>query len=145
MPLTKRLLDIVRTRYPALDAVRTGHELVRRQITIMVEDVIAESQRRIAAANPQSVEDVQAQPRALVGFSDQMRDEEKVLKRFCSRTCIFMTASLFAGTLQTRSFRTCSISASVIHQSCRQNGNQAAKRLMMRARAPRRRLSCGDD
>ncbi|ANG95718.1 deoxyguanosinetriphosphate triphosphohydrolase [Brucella pseudogrignonensis] len=89
VPLTKRLLDIVRTRYPALDAVRTGHELVRRQITIMVEDVIAESQRRIAAANPQSVEDVQAQPCALVGFSDKMRDEEKVLKRFLFKNLYF--------------------------------------------------------
>ena len=89
VPLTKRLLDIVRTRYPALDAVRTGHELVRRQITIMVEDVIAESQRRIANANPQSVEDVHAQPRALVGFSDTMRDEEKTLKRFLFKNLYF--------------------------------------------------------
>ncbi|MDR6431153.1 deoxyguanosinetriphosphate triphosphohydrolase [Brucella pseudogrignonensis] len=89
VPLTKRLLDIVRTRYPALDAVRTGHELVRRQITIMVEDVIAESQRRITKANPQSVEDVHAQPRALVGFSDTMRDEEKTLKRFLFKNLYF--------------------------------------------------------
>ncbi|MEJ5079667.1 MULTISPECIES: deoxyguanosinetriphosphate triphosphohydrolase [unclassified Ochrobactrum] len=89
VPLTKRLLDIVRTRYPALDAVRTGHELVRRQITIMVEDVIAESQRRIASANPQSVEEVHAQPRALVGFSETMRDDEKVLKRFLFKNLYF--------------------------------------------------------
>lgn len=89
VPLTKRLLDIVRTRYPALDAVRTGHELVRRQITIMVEDVVAESQRRIASANPQSVEEVHAQPRALVGFTDTMRDEEKVLKRFLFKNLYF--------------------------------------------------------
>ncbi|MDT6940652.1 deoxyguanosinetriphosphate triphosphohydrolase [Brucella pseudogrignonensis] len=89
VPLTKRLLDIVRARYPALDAVRTGHELVRRQITIMVEDVIAESQRRIANANPQSVDDVHAQPHALVGFSDTMRDEEKTLKRFLFKNLYF--------------------------------------------------------
>jgi len=89
VPLTKRLLDIVRTRYPGLDAVRTGHELVRRQITIMVEDVIAESQRRIASANPQSVEEVHTQPRALVGFSETMRDDEKVLKRFLFKNLYF--------------------------------------------------------
>src|SRR5690606_16992407 len=80
---------IVRMRYPALDPVRTGHELVRRQITIMVEDVIAESQRRITAANPQNLEDVHAQPRALVGFSDAMRDEEKALKRFLFKNLYF--------------------------------------------------------
>src|SRR4029079_5555619 len=33
------ILAGVRARYPALDAVRTGHELLRRQITMMVEDV----------------------------------------------------------------------------------------------------------
>lgn len=89
VPLTRRLLDIVRTRYPGLDPVRTGHELVRRQITIMVEDVIAESQRRIASANPQKPEDVHAQPCALVGFSETMRDEEKVLKRFLFKNLYF--------------------------------------------------------
>src|SRR5690606_18847198 len=34
------ILRGVRERYGALDAVRTGHELMRRQITSMVEDVI---------------------------------------------------------------------------------------------------------
>ncbi len=132
VPLTKRLLDIVRARYPALDAVRTGHELVRRQITIMVEDVIAESQRRIAAAEPQSVEDVQAQPRALVGFSDAMRDEEKALKRFCSRTSIFTRVLLFADMRPTKSCRTCSIYVLTIPPSCLRSGKRAAKRLMRR-------------
>ena len=89
VPLTKRLLDIVRTRYPRLDAVRTGHELVRRQITIMVEDVIEEAQQRIAAANPRSVGEVHGQSQALVGFSDAMREEEKTLKRFLFKNLYF--------------------------------------------------------
>src|SRR5690606_18753431 len=37
------ILAQVRARYPALDPVRTGHELMRRQITAMVEDVITNS------------------------------------------------------------------------------------------------------
>ncbi len=89
VPLAKRLLDIVRTRYPNLDPVRTGHELVRRQITIMVEDVIEEAQRRLASARPGTMEDVHNQPRALVGFSDAMRAEEKVLKRFLFKNLYF--------------------------------------------------------
>ena len=89
VPLTKRLLDLVRTRYPDLDPVRTGHELVRRQITIMVEDVIEEAQRRLAAAKPQSVEDVHGQSHALVAFSDTMRTDEKVLKRFLFKNLYF--------------------------------------------------------
>ena len=89
VPLTKRLLDLVRTRYPDLDPVRTGHELVRRQITIMVEDVIEEAQRRLAVAKPQSVEDVHGQSHALVAFSDTMRTDEKVLKRFLFKNLYF--------------------------------------------------------
>ncbi|MBV2142878.1 deoxyguanosinetriphosphate triphosphohydrolase [Falsochrobactrum sp. TDYN1] len=89
VPLTERLLDVVRERYPGLDPVRTSHELVRRQITIMVEDVIKEAQRRIAAANLQSVEDVRDQPGALVGFSLTMQNEEKALKRFLFKNLYF--------------------------------------------------------
>ncbi|MFK4060573.1 MULTISPECIES: deoxyguanosinetriphosphate triphosphohydrolase [Brucella] len=89
VPLTKRLLDLVRARYPDLDPVRTGHELVRRQITIMVEDVIEEAQRRLAVAKPQSVEDVHGQSHALVAFSDTMRTDEKVLKRFLFKNLYF--------------------------------------------------------
>ncbi len=89
VPLTKRLLDVVRGRYPGLDPVRTGHELVRRQITVMVEDVIAEAGRRIALAAPKSVEDVHAQSAALVGFSEAMRAEEIALKRFLYKNLYF--------------------------------------------------------
>ena len=42
------ILQGVRERYPALDPVRTGHELMRRQITIMVEDVISTAGARLA-------------------------------------------------------------------------------------------------
>ncbi|MBA8838551.1 deoxyguanosinetriphosphate triphosphohydrolase [Ochrobactrum sp. RH2CCR150] len=89
VPLTKRLLDVVRGRYPNLDAVRTGHELVRRQITIMVEDVIAEAQRRLAEAQPQNITDIHNQSQSLVAFSPTMRDEEKVLKRFLFKNLYF--------------------------------------------------------
>lgn len=89
VPLTKKLLDIVRERYPALDAVRTGHELVRRQITIMVEDVIGEAQRRLAEAKPSSVEDVRGYRGAFIGFSSDMFEDEKLLKRFLFKNLYF--------------------------------------------------------
>ena len=46
--------------YPGLELVRAIHELVRRLITIFIEDAIAESRRRIAASGAASVEDVRA-------------------------------------------------------------------------------------
>jgi dGTPase len=57
-------------------------ELIRVQIGRMVGDVIAESWARIADAGVQTVADVRAAGRALVGFSDGMAEQERRLKRF---------------------------------------------------------------
>ncbi|MGU3398679.1 deoxyguanosinetriphosphate triphosphohydrolase [Brucellaceae bacterium D45D] len=118
VPLTARLLDIVRKRYPALDAVRTGHELVRRQITIMVEDVIGEAQRRLNDAKPLSVEDVRGYSRALVGFSSTMAEDEKTLKRFLFKNLYFhesvMTRRQSADRIVLDLFDACFADASVM-------------------------------
>ena len=76
------ILAQVRERYPALDQVRTGHELMRRQITAMVEDVIATSRANLAALAPASVRQVHDAGRAVVTFSPQMAEREKELKTF---------------------------------------------------------------
>lgn len=89
VPLTNRILNMVWERYPELDPIRAGHELVRRQITMMVEDVIAESQRRIASASPSDVESVRGQTHALVGFSKNMQTDEKALKAFLFKNLYF--------------------------------------------------------
>ena len=82
VPLTAEILAGVRARYPALDPVRTGHEIVRRQITLMVEDVIVAARARLAELGPGSVEDVHNAGRAMVAFSDSMARSEKELKAF---------------------------------------------------------------
>jgi dGTPase len=61
---------------------RLRAELVRAQIGRMVNDLIAETRRRIAASGVTSLHEVRAAGRALVGFSDGMRDAERALKRF---------------------------------------------------------------
>ncbi len=82
VPLTAGLLRIVRDKYPELDVMRTAHELVRRQITIMVEDVIRESVRRLKSYQPQSIEDVRSCDHSLISFSNEMQQDEKRLKSF---------------------------------------------------------------
>ncbi len=86
--LPGRLLAEVRARYPVLDPVRCGHELMRRQITVMVEDVIASASAALAEAAPGSIEAVHQAGRMLVGFSPAMAAEEKELKAF-------LTANLY--------------------------------------------------
>ncbi len=78
--LPREILAEVRSLYPSLDPVRTAHELVRRQITRMVEDVIVASTQRLASLAPASAADVHAAGRAMVAFSPGMAEKEAALK-----------------------------------------------------------------
>jgi dGTPase len=76
------ILESVRARYPGLDDVRTGHELMRRQITMMVEDVIVSTTANLARVKPDSAEAVRAAGETMVTFSAGMAATEKELKAF---------------------------------------------------------------
>ncbi|KQZ12537.1 deoxyguanosinetriphosphate triphosphohydrolase [Mesorhizobium sp. Root552] len=80
--LSGSILREVRKRYPALDPVRTGHELMRRQITLMVEDVIAAASANLARLQPESADAVRAAGEAIVTFTSAMTAQEKELKAF---------------------------------------------------------------
>ncbi|RUU96079.1 deoxyguanosinetriphosphate triphosphohydrolase [Mesorhizobium sp. M6A.T.Cr.TU.017.01.1.1] len=76
------ILEGVRQRYPALDDVRTGHELMRRQITMMVEDVIVSTTANLARIKPESADAVRVAGETMVTFSAEMAASEKELKAF---------------------------------------------------------------
>ncbi|MBP8231295.1 MAG: deoxyguanosinetriphosphate triphosphohydrolase [Rhizorhabdus sp.] len=81
-PLVRSSWDRVRRRYPDVAEARLLGELVREQIGCMVNDLLAESRRRLEEEAPRSVEDVRAAGRPLIGFSDEMAAREKGLTRF---------------------------------------------------------------
>ncbi len=76
------ILKAVRERYPRLDPVRTGHELMRRQITIMVEDVIATTTDRLRRLRPRSADEVRGAGETMATFSAGLAAREKDLKAF---------------------------------------------------------------
>lgn len=80
VPLCADILEQVRDRYPNLDDHRTVHEVIRRQITKMVEDVISESSSRLQRAGVNSVDAVRSLDRAVVGFSPELEEQERKLK-----------------------------------------------------------------
>ena len=82
VPLVAAQWDEVRRRFPDLPEARLTGELIRTQIGAMVNDFIAETRRRVAEAGVETAEDVRAAGRALAGFSEAMREDERVLKRF---------------------------------------------------------------
>ncbi len=72
----------VMARYTGLDLNRLIHESVRRLISRMVEDVIAETRRRLTRGRPNCADDVRALEDALVAFSDDMKQRDQELKLF---------------------------------------------------------------
>jgi dGTPase len=82
VPLIARGWRAAYDRYPDIGERRLLSELVRSQIGLMVNDLIAETRRRIRESGVATVDDVRAAGQALVGFSHPMRAEERELKRF---------------------------------------------------------------
>lgn len=82
VPFVGDLLGEVDALYPGLEPPRRAHEVVRRVITRMIEDVVAASFRRLSTANPQSAEDVRTAGEPVIGFSDAMAEADRGIKGF---------------------------------------------------------------
>ena len=78
----RRQYDIVTAKYPDLGGRRLVHEVVRRMIDWLVNDLVDASRRAIADAAPASVEDVRARPAPLLRFGDEVAAEHLELKRY---------------------------------------------------------------
>jgi len=89
IPLTQPLIDIINARYHELDLTRFAYELVRQQITLMVEDVIGESLARLDALAPSRVEDIYGASKPVIAFSEKMCTQEKELKNFLFENLYF--------------------------------------------------------
>jgi dGTPase len=82
VPLVAGVFAGVDRDYPHLERERLVFEVVRRLIGIMVEDCLAETRRRLADINPQTVDDIRNARRPMVRFSPEMFAELKVLRTF---------------------------------------------------------------
>jgi dGTPase len=84
VPLFQRHHAQVLARMPGIVGRRAIHETVRRIIDTLVSDLTRESQRRIAAHAPDSIDAVRAAP-PLIAFSAPIRAEADALKSFLHR------------------------------------------------------------
>ncbi|NWH08842.1 MAG: deoxyguanosinetriphosphate triphosphohydrolase [Alphaproteobacteria bacterium] len=77
-PVFQELLD----RYPGLERQRLIHEAVRRLMTLMIEDVVRETLRRIEQDHVRSVEEVRLASHPFCAFSADMAAYDAGLKEF---------------------------------------------------------------
>ena len=82
MPLTARMIAEIAERYPGLDDARRGAELVRELISCLIGAVMSETQRRLRAAMPKSVDDVRNQGEVLIAFPAAAAQAEAEIKAF---------------------------------------------------------------
>ncbi len=85
VPLVGRVLRALDGDHPDLPLPVRVHELVRRLIAAMIEDILAESRRRLAALAPATIDDIRGAAHAMIGFSGPMRDEIDALRDFLRR------------------------------------------------------------
>jgi dGTPase len=82
VPVVGAIVREIDAQYPRLDPTRRVHETVRRLITRMIEDVIAETGRRVAALAPLTAADVRQAARPLVAFSPALQQADAEIKAF---------------------------------------------------------------
>ena len=82
LPLIRRLWEAIAERHPGLSTEKKQRALVRDMIGHMVGDVLVETGRRVRESGAETIEDVRAAGKPLVGFSEGLAAEERELKRF---------------------------------------------------------------
>ena len=82
VPLVGEVLADVLKKYPDLERSRMIHETVRRLISMMVEDVLGETRRRLAALEPKCSDDIRTWNHPVAALSAPMAEANLQLKQF---------------------------------------------------------------
>jgi dGTPase len=82
VPLPGKIMATVRTAYPGIDNYHLVHELVRELIGLLIDDVVAETGRRLAALDPQSADDVRRAAAPVAGLSPPVAEGDRAIKAF---------------------------------------------------------------
>jgi dGTPase len=82
VPFIQCILDEIAAHYRDLDSARLVHELMRRIITGMIEDVISETAKRLRALSPRSPEDIRNAGAPVAALSPEMAATDRAIKDF---------------------------------------------------------------
>ncbi len=80
--LPGRIIGDIRAAYPGLDGHRLVHELVRQLIGFLIDDVVAETARRLVGLGPRSADDVRRAASPVAGFSAGVAEADRAIKSF---------------------------------------------------------------
>ncbi len=81
-PLFDQHYDEVQRRWPDIEDRQLIYEVIRRMIGHVVNDLIENTSSVLAAKAPATIDDVRAQEKPVVGFSEEVREMHLELKKF---------------------------------------------------------------
>lgn len=82
LPVIGDIIRNVDTKYPTIEPRRRVHEVIRRAIAHMVNDVAVETKKRLETSGVESAEELRKCGKALVSFSKEMEEANAKLKAF---------------------------------------------------------------
>jgi dGTPase len=82
LALPRKIVTNIRAAYPSLEAGRLVHAFIRRLIGLLIEDVVAETGRRLAALAPASADAVRLAGSPVAGFSPAIGEADRQIKDF---------------------------------------------------------------
>lgn len=82
LPFIQSRWDQINRQYAGHDKRQLISELIRQQIGVMVNDVITATTARIKSAGIKTIDDVRNAGFMIGGFSDEMAEQERILKKF---------------------------------------------------------------
>ena len=82
IPILSRVIAQVRKNYPDIEERYLVQELKRDMIGVMVDDVLAETQKRLDKVKPESPDDIRMAGMQIVAFSPEMHEDVQKLRHF---------------------------------------------------------------
>jgi dGTPase len=82
VPMIGAIVGAIRAQYPRLDTERLVHELIRRLIGRMIEDVTAHTRENLEALQPGTAADIRGAGRQVASFSPAMAEADAAIKGF---------------------------------------------------------------
>jgi dGTPase len=82
LPVVGEVLREIDSRHPGIEDGRRAHELIRRLLTRMIEDVIAQSAQNLRKLDPACADAVRTAGRPVVTFSPAMAEADRAIKAF---------------------------------------------------------------
>ena len=82
IPLVSSTIKFLYEKYPAISDSRLIHELTRRTVNVMVDDILKETRSRLRDENPKSSQDVREGKRPMAAFSSVLRTQVDQLRSF---------------------------------------------------------------